>query len=200
MADLTQQGQTPPTGAKDRMLGLLDRTSDKVRYAFGAYLIMFLPLIWCCFVVGKSKTACAMNIAILVFGSASGWLVGTIFSPYDKVEGEAFEKYGKAVYAFISGYLLSKLDKLTVRIFDPDFFFSSPGVRFHAIILLTSVLLTMLMTFVLRKYGQESGSGTKGAETRQDTTPKTPTDPGGAVPASIEATTQIPIAKATDHP
>src|SRR4051812_45046385 len=47
-----------------------------------------------------------------LLGTALGWAVGLLLSPYNEAERSAFGELAKLVYGFISGYALSKLDPL----------------------------------------------------------------------------------------
>lgn len=47
----------------------------------------------------------------MLLGVSIGWFVAFIISPYSGKEEDRFAKIGQTISAFISGYLLSKIDK-----------------------------------------------------------------------------------------
>jgi len=52
-----------------------------------------------------------LNVAICIFGFALGWNVGFLLSPFPEEKLE-FVTLGKAVAAFVGGFLVAKLDVL----------------------------------------------------------------------------------------
>ena len=62
-----------------------------------------------------------INLAILLTGMAVGWLLGTAMSPDSEAEESRFSRYGTAIKAFASGYLVSKCDKLITASLDPEY-------------------------------------------------------------------------------
>lgn len=114
-------------------------------------LIMELELVVCCFYIGDSAAAYAMNFAILILGTSVGWLIGTVISPYDTKEQGDFSAYAKAVSAFVTGYLVAKVDKIIEHLFSPTFL-SAPEAAFRMVLFLSAVLIAMLVTFINRRY------------------------------------------------
>lgn len=53
-----------------------------------------------------------INLLISLLGLLSGWLVGTGLAPYDKLDEKRFKKISVTASAFLSGYVVSKLDRL----------------------------------------------------------------------------------------
>jgi uncharacterized membrane protein YqaE (UPF0057 family) len=59
-----------------------------------------------------------LNLLICLLGFIIGWILGTLASPYSKTESTQFLSLSQAISAFISGYLISKLDRfLEVTLF-----------------------------------------------------------------------------------
>ena len=52
-----------------------------------------------------------INILLCFFGGACGWLAGILASPYPN-EVRDFSAYYKAVSAFVSGFILAKVDRV----------------------------------------------------------------------------------------
>ena len=117
-------------------------------------LIVIIALAIACFQMGKTnREELILNYSHLLLGLVIGWVVGHIVSPYNSQEKEVFSGYIKAVAAFVSGYILSKADKLIDRIIDPSYFFNN-DVIFRSMTLFTSAIVAMVITFVHRKYGK----------------------------------------------
>ena len=86
----------------------------------------------------------------------AGWILGVLVTPLPH-EASRFSEYGKTITAFISGFLLSKFE----RIFDlairaksdiSDIFVS------RILLAAASLMLGILFTFVWRSYVASSGS------------------------------------------
>ena len=99
-----------------------------------------------------------INLAILLTAIALGWLFGTFTSPDSPDEETRFSRYGTAIKAFASGYLVSKCDKLVTAILDPDSLFKQlPMFRF--LLCLSGLLVATMVTYILREYVLESPGG-----------------------------------------
>lgn len=46
-----------------------------------------------------------------MLGALVGWGIGILASPFNKTESTRFISLGQAISAFVSGYLISKLDR-----------------------------------------------------------------------------------------
>ena len=99
-----------------------------------------------------------INLAILLTSIAFGWLLGTFTSPDSPDEETRFSRYGTAIKAFVSGYLISKCDKLVTAILDPDSLFKQlPLFRF--LLCLSGLLVATMVTYILREYVLQSPGG-----------------------------------------
>ena len=101
--------------------------------------------------IGESPSSRYINIALLVLGACSGWLVGTVVSPYDPKEEREFSTYTKAFTAFVSGYAVAKIDKTVEAIFAPAFLLQ-PLSGFRVIGFVSAFIIAMLITFFFRRY------------------------------------------------
>jgi hypothetical protein len=52
----------------------------------------------------------ALTAIVAMTGVTIGWLLGFLASPYSKLESERFSKYAATLSAFITGYLVSKVE------------------------------------------------------------------------------------------
>jgi hypothetical protein len=105
------------------------------------------------FIVKDDKKDAFINLTVLVFGWAVGWLLGTFLSPYTGAEKLQFAEYAGAISVFVSGYAIGKVDRLITHILTPDNFFSVSRVTGFRIIVFSVVLIVaMIVTFVFRRY------------------------------------------------
>jgi hypothetical protein len=122
---------------------------------FAALLLTILFIL--CFQFSESGQALSdtnpvvINLALFVGGWAFGWVLGTLVAPYDENEATLFSSISKAASAFVSGYLLAKIDPLVTYLLDPKAGFSSLFV-FRVILLISVTIIIMLVVFFARKY------------------------------------------------
>src|SRR4051794_31677940 len=55
-----------------------------------------------------------------MFGAATGWLAGILASPYNPNERGVFAEFGKLVYGFLSGYILSTVEPILRQTLQPS--------------------------------------------------------------------------------
>jgi hypothetical protein len=115
----------------------------KISILFAAVLL--LTLFALCWLLGDMPADHYLNVAVFVSGWACGWLLGTFVAPYDPGESTLFNKLSRAISAFVSGYLVAKIDGLTRAIADPAFILHPlPGFR-----LMTFVSVAVIVTIVV---------------------------------------------------
>jgi hypothetical protein len=86
-------------------------------------------------------------------GLAAGWAAGILLAPYQS-EQDRFREYVKVASAFITGYGVSKLDRLFELWVDPahGLLILSQAFAHRVLICVTSFLLPAASTYVGRKY------------------------------------------------
>jgi hypothetical protein len=95
-----------------------------------------------------------LYLMLTVAGGAIGWLIGILISPTEPGQSEVFAAYGKALFTFISGFVLAKLD----RVFE-IFLSSKPDlsqaemVAIPTLLFITMLVLGTLTTFAGRDFG-----------------------------------------------
>jgi hypothetical protein len=102
-----------------------------------------------------------------LLGGVGGWVLGTLASPYGKKDQERFGAVGKAASAFLSGFLLSKFD----RIFNlavpegghPQFLFDEKLIRRLLVGLICLVVSTMIVFISRQYYPIDLDDGTAGS-------------------------------------
>jgi energy-coupling factor transporter transmembrane protein EcfT len=89
----------------------------------------------------------------LALGLAAGWAAGILLAPYQS-EKERFREYVKVGSAFITGYGVSKLDRLFELWVDParGALILSQAFAHRALICISGFLLATVSTYVIRKY------------------------------------------------
>lgn len=119
-------------------------------------------LIYLCFKMVVTAQDGYLNLAIMLASVCVGWLLGTFISPASDTEKTRFGEYGKAVSAFVSGYLVSKLDKVVERILTPDTL-AVPIASFRLAGSIAALISALLVTYIVRAYvyGGDSKAGAK---------------------------------------
>lgn len=91
-----------------------------------------------------------LTLLIGVFGVLCGWMIGALSSPADAGESKAFTKYAGIISAFLSGYLLTKIDVAIVE-FSHNLL-SNPVYGLRLIIFLSCLISGVLIMYILRSY------------------------------------------------
>jgi len=117
-------------------------------------LLLTAGIVWVSFYAGQPATGPVphhLNLLVGILGCLLGWFVGTLASPYDKPEAQRFISLGQAVSLFVSGVLVSKIDRfLESALFDKDGIYRDAWER--AGIFAAAFLLMALVTYVNRTY------------------------------------------------
>jgi hypothetical protein len=114
-------------------------------------LIVAAILWFLCFRIVATPLDGYLNLAVILASICSGWLLGTFISPESGREQKSFMTYGKAVSAFVSGYLVSKLDKVIDRILLPETL-AMPVAAFRLAGAIAAVISALLVTYIVRAY------------------------------------------------
>jgi len=78
-----------------------------------ALLIWFLS--WRVAGASANKDARSSNLLVALLGGLCGWILGIVFTPYSESEALQFTAISTAVSAFLSGYVVSKVDRFLER-------------------------------------------------------------------------------------
>jgi hypothetical protein len=109
-------------------------------------------------VLSDTRQAEALSASVAMVGAAIGWLLGVALSPYNEKEESSFTKYGAAVAAFSSGYLVARTDDLVKQILSSAL---TPVVGFRLALFVTAVLVSMLATHASRAYATNRPGATQ---------------------------------------
>lgn len=104
-------------------------------------------------------------------GLTAGWAAGILLAPYQS-EDARFREYAKLISVFLTGYVVSKIDRLFELWFDPEHgpLLLRPLVAHRILLGITSFLLAAVWTYVARKYfswgpgSEKSANATDAAE------------------------------------
>lgn len=109
-------------------------------------------------VLSDTRQAEALSASVAMVGAAIGWLLGVALSPYNEKEESSFTKYGAAVAAFSSGYLVARTDDLVKQILSSAL---TPVVGFRLALFVTALLVSMLATHASRAYATNRPGATQ---------------------------------------
>ena len=116
-----------------------------------AFIVLALTLLFSAYFLFESAQERAVTVVVGVLGGALGWVLGILSSPYDKQERNQFSEYAKIVYGFLTGYLVSKADRL-FELALADRLFSTDAFVFRVLYFLAAFFLAFLIAFVGRRY------------------------------------------------
>ena len=91
------------------------------------------------------------NYLIVIGGGLTGWVIGILITPTSRGERAQFSEYGKAISAFVTGFVAAKIDK----IFDLA---TKDGGGINEVfvgrlmLFASAFALGVLMTFIWRRY------------------------------------------------
>ncbi|HEV3100503.1 MAG TPA: hypothetical protein VGY75_12385 [Candidatus Udaeobacter sp.] len=119
--------------------------------AVGIATFVSIILVILCFKMVVTPQDGYLNLAIVLASVSLGCLLGTFISPESGSEQSRFSVYGKAVSAFVSGYLVSKLDKVVEMILSPQTL-AVPIASFRLAASISAVISALLVTYIVRAY------------------------------------------------
>lgn len=125
-------------------------TSKKLKivgsYIFAGIIVVMLTIILC-------RLWDLLALLCSALGLAGGWATGILLAPYQS-EQDRFREYVKVASAFITGYGVSKLDRLFDLWTDPvrGSLILTQIFAYRVLLCITSFLLAAVTTYVSRKY------------------------------------------------
>jgi len=81
----------------------------KIGYVFGS--AFFLCAIIFAWTASTDTLSRSINVLVCLLGGVSGWITGLLLTPTPP-EKQAFHRIGSALIAFVSGFLMAKLEPL----------------------------------------------------------------------------------------
>src|SRR5687768_2331590 len=125
------------------------KMSRKTIVSLFYFFITYPMLIWVVWLSSRTLAEFAYSFLVGLAGMAVGHVLGFFASPYNQGEKAAFSEYGKAIGAFVSGFLLSKLEKLLEVVTDPV---NHPVSGARALIFLIAMATATISTYVFRRH------------------------------------------------
>ena len=126
------------------------KVSRKTIVSLFYFFITYPMLIWVAWLSSENdRVHFAYSFLVGLAGMAVGHILGFFASPYNQGEKAAFSEYGKAIGAFVSGFLLSKLDKLLEVVADPE---KHPDSGARALIFIIAMATATISTYVFRRH------------------------------------------------
>jgi hypothetical protein len=102
------------------------------------------------YIISPSCKDIAITYTVILLGILLGWLVGMITTPYDHRDGSKIIKFSTLIGTFISGFLLSKLDKVVDVILSNGVQSELMGMRL--LLFACSFILVWIVVFIYRVY------------------------------------------------
>jgi hypothetical protein len=147
---VTPEPSAPPAAVTSLPLRLLQLTSKNLKWIGSLFSTLLISIILLGVLIHLGDSLAWLSTAL---GLTAGWAAGLLLAPYES-EQERFREYAKLVSVFISGYLVSKVDRLIELWFDPEHgpILLRPLVVHRILLCITSFLLAAVWTYVARKY------------------------------------------------
>jgi uncharacterized membrane protein len=115
-------------------------------------IIIYALLTWVNYLISTDIREFAYSSLVVLAGVATGSVLGFLASPYDRTEKSSFSEYGKAVGTFVSGFLLSKLDKFLAVLSDPATLGEHPSYGARALAFVIAASTAFIGTYAFRMY------------------------------------------------
>jgi hypothetical protein len=132
--------------------------------------LIFLFLLACALLgtavwLPKSFEGVIVNLLVMIIGALAGWVCAIVVTPYSVSEASKFGSVAKAVSAFLSGYVLSKLDRFLEKVL-----FGAGGIPTAESwqmlgLFVGAFLIGFLAIFTSRAYFRKARIGVKSADT-----------------------------------
>jgi hypothetical protein len=134
---------------------MMPADSNKYRYNLLATILSGIiigsALIILTYKIGPERDVYPITYLICIFGYILGWIVAIISTPMNTTDQSDISKFSKLVGTFLSGYLLSKFDKLFEAVFDTNTLFTT--INGPRLLLFGSCFgLTFILVFYYRRY------------------------------------------------
>jgi hypothetical protein len=114
-------------------------------------IVVGSALILLAYLVGPDKNEYPITYIICISGYILGWIVAIISTPMNAMDEHKIGRFTKTVGAFLSGYILSKTDRVFDIIFDPASIFD-PLAGARVLLFICCFGLTFILVFYYRQY------------------------------------------------
>lgn len=108
-------------------------------------------LILLAYLVGDDRAVYPVTYLICISGYITGWIVALVSTPMNKTDEAKIGRFTRMAGTFLTGYLLSKLDRIFEQLLDPAVLFTTlSGVR--VLLFICCFGLTFIMVYYYREY------------------------------------------------
>ena len=132
-------------------MNILKKLNYKLMMTVISAILFSIALIFIAYKIGPEQNVYPITFLICLSGCILGWIVGILTSPYDKADESKLNKFSKLIGTFISGYLLSKLDKVFESIFSPESLLT-PIIGLRVLLFVCFFCIMWIIVFVFRQY------------------------------------------------
>ncbi|MBN9297535.1 MAG: hypothetical protein J0I41_11015 [Filimonas sp.] len=94
------------------------------------------------------------TLLIGITGCVLGWLAGILSAPYDKSDENKLGRFAKLVGTFLSGYVVSKLDRVLEGVIGPSAILPTT-TAIRILLFICSFCLIWIVVYCFREYTQE---------------------------------------------
>lgn len=113
--------------------------------------IVGFALIYLAYRVGPDPAVYPITYLICIFGYILGWIIAIVSTPMNKNDETDLGKFSKLLGSFLTGYVLSKCDKLLEAILDTNKVFTTiAGARL--LLFACCFGITFILVFYYRRY------------------------------------------------
>lgn len=127
------------------------KTNYNLRATMISGVVVGLALIILAYLVGPGHDQYPITYIICISGYILGWIVAIISTPMNEIDKDKIGRFTGLVGSFLSGYLLSKLDKVIEEILNPDQIFTYLiGAR--VLLFICCFGITFILVFYYRQY------------------------------------------------
>lgn len=113
--------------------------------------VIGIGLIIFAFQFDKDNENRTITLLVCTLGLILGWIVAIMTTPYNKKDGDSIDKFSKLVGTFLTGYILSKADKVIEKVFREDYILSIQ-IGGRLLFFLCFFGLSWIVVFVYRLY------------------------------------------------
>jgi hypothetical protein len=130
-------------------------------------MVAVMVLAW---IFSTEQTERILTLSLLIACGLIGWSLGTALTPDTRDEARRFSRMGRAISLFLSGYLVSKLDRVIESVFQPATLLHPTDhlVAFRVVSCFSMVMAATLLVYFLRLYGFQVGVRDAILRDRQD--------------------------------
>jgi hypothetical protein len=115
------------------------------------YVVGALFYIICFVIAFKMNSDWWLNLLPCLFGGVVGWCMGMLLSPLTHYESIQFSAYGKAVSAFVTGFVIAKLETLFPGALTAQVV-TTPAFVGRLLLFAITFCIGLQFTFVARRY------------------------------------------------